>query len=168
MKIKSFFLLFNLFVHMCLISFLGTSGCPWPAWLSSCSCGISSMRFSAGSADTRTTSASSTTWRPGENYISIEFFPPFFCLMFLWFFVCSLLVSSLFKIHSELLRFADLPLLLRRSWQPTTTTAPSAGTPCWRRANYPVVISSTSKVFDFIIMFKKSYFTGTTDPWLST
>lgn len=61
--------LFYLYNHVLLSasrSFSVTSGCPWQAWLFSCSCGISSMRSSAVSADTRTTCVSLTTWRPGE------------------------------------------------------------------------------------------------------
>lgn len=58
-------LIFHLCVHISLISFSGISGCPWQAWLSSCSCDISSMRCSAVSADIRTTCVSSITWRQG-------------------------------------------------------------------------------------------------------
>lgn len=43
-----------------------TSGCPWPAWSSSCSCVTCSTRCSVGSAGTRTTCTLSGTWRPGE------------------------------------------------------------------------------------------------------
>lgn len=50
-----------------LLSYLATYGCPWRAWLSSCSCGISSMRSSAAFAGTRTTFVSSTTWKPGDT-----------------------------------------------------------------------------------------------------
>lgn len=127
-------LIFHLCVHISLISFSGISGCPWQAWLSSCSCDISSMRCSAVSADIRTTCVSSITWRQGVCVCV------YVCAFSLLLIITCLLNSC---IYYELC--ADLLLLLQRSWQPMMMIVPSAGMPCLQHANCPAVISSTSK-----------------------
>lgn len=81
-----------LFPHMSLISSLVTSGCLWQAWLSSCSCGTSSTRSSAVCAVTKTTSVSSTTWRPGHYIFYLKCFFPLLLGDFVMFFLMELLL----------------------------------------------------------------------------
>lgn len=49
-----------------LLSYLATSGYPWPAWSSLCSCVTCFMRCSVESVDIRTICVWLGTWKPGK------------------------------------------------------------------------------------------------------
>lgn len=49
-----------------LLSYLATSGYPWPAWSSLCSCVTCFMRYNVESAGTRTICEWLETWKPGK------------------------------------------------------------------------------------------------------
>lgn len=117
--------------HASFHSFSATSGCPWPVWLSSCSCATSSTRCSGVSVATRTTFVSSTTWRRGNVF------------GFSW--VCRP-CEEILTTQRCWNAGADSPSPRQRSWPRTMTIAPSAGTQCSPHANCPADISSTSKI----------------------